>query len=192
MLSLLYREGRLPSAFIWSGGRQVIIYLEGLTEPIIDDEGYYHCLSCGRNLREVHWLRKRFCGIDCEVMFQRQHRNRGEGSWRAFRNRVFQRDNKECVKCGKSLNRRTDFVCDHIYPLFKGGRDWWEDPEMTNFQTLCPECNAEKTGVDFTIPKTLKEKARIVSIARIFDIPENHQLDKFLAIDEKSNAVNSA
>ena len=186
MLSLLYREGRLPLAFVWSSGRQVIAYLDGLTDPILDEEGNYHCLLCGRNLREIHWLRKRFCGDKCEILFFRQHRNRGEGSWSDFRNRVFQRDEKKCCKCGRNLAGRTDFICDHIYPLFKGGRDWWEDPGMTNFQTLCPECNAIKTGLDFTIPVTLKEKAHIVSLSRIFDVPENHQLDKFLSADEKT------
>jgi 5-methylcytosine-specific restriction endonuclease McrA len=41
-----------------------------------------------------------------------------------------------------------DFVCDHIIALCLDGKDWWEDPEMTNFQTLCENCNKVKTRRD--------------------------------------------
>lgn len=78
-------------------------------------------------------------------------------TWSGFRCKVFDRDNGICQKCGKVLAILTEkgywdcspeFVCDHIVPLFKGGVDWHEDPEMKNFQTLCIDCNKLKTKND--------------------------------------------
>jgi len=104
-------------------------------------------------------------------------------TWAGFRELVFDRDHGECCKCGKSV-RGVTFVCDHKIPLFKGGRDWWQDPEMINFQTLCEECNKVKTRLDMAVPVKAKEKAQheqhLVSLGFLFEKPVNHQLDKFL------------
>lgn len=82
-------------------------------------------------------------------------------TWGEFRWRVFDRDNGVCQMCGKVLGEKvTDgscvglwkndavFVCDHIVPLCKDGKDWYENSDMTNFQTLCSDCNKIKTNGD--------------------------------------------
>ena len=75
------------------------------------------------------------------------------------------------------------YVCDHIFPLFKGGRDWWQDPDMSNFQTLCVECNIIKTANDLFKPKKAKERAiQYVSLAYLFEKPINYQLDKWVCV----------
>ena len=98
-----------------------------------------------------------------------------------------------CKKCGKVLATLTEkgywdcnpeFICDHIVPLFKGGKDWHVDPEMTNFQTLCVECNKVKTRSDVSKPKVIKQKLdlRIVQYAGfIFEQQKkvNHSLKEF-------------
>lgn len=74
-------------------------------------------------------------------------------SWKAFRKRVFERDNYICKLCGKDGKKEglSRWVCDHIIPLSIGGRDWWQDPSMSNFQTLCPSCDNEKCVKDIEI-----------------------------------------
>ena len=79
-------------------------------------------------------------------------------TWMDFRWYVLDRDNGKCKHCGKTittknekglwLSSNADFVCDHIIPLCKDGKDWWEDPGMLNFQTLCVDCNKLKTKND--------------------------------------------
>lgn len=88
-------------------------------------------------------------------------------TWGEFRWTVFVRDNGICQRCGKILATKDnegrwpyqpEYVCDHIVPLFKGGKDWHEDPEMKNFQTLCVDCNKIKTKNDVSKPKTIKQR----------------------------------
>ncbi len=78
-------------------------------------------------------------------------------TWSAYRMRVFIRDNGTCKRCGKVIAVKDEegywpyqpaFVCDHVVPLCAGGKDWYEDPEMKNFQTLCEDCNKLKTRED--------------------------------------------
>ncbi len=82
-------------------------------------------------------------------------------TWDSFRWRVLDRDGGKCRMCGRSVAEKVTegqyaglwkndavFVCDHIIPLCKDGKDWHEDPEMLNFQTLCVDCNKIKTKND--------------------------------------------
>ena len=54
---------------------------------------------------------------------------------------VFQRNNWRCVKCGRSAKDGVILYVDHILPRSKGGRD-----EISNYQTLCFECNIGKSN----------------------------------------------
>jgi hypothetical protein len=120
-------------------------------------------------------------------------------TWGSFRLDVFVRDNGTCKMCGKVIAEKDEhgyypyqppFVCDHIIPLFKDGKDWWEDPEMTNFQTLCEECNKIKTKHDVSKPKVIKQKLGLKTIQYagfVFEQrePVNHSLDQFILSDVK-------
>lgn len=108
-------------------------------------------------------------------------------TWQEFREYVRTRDEGKCRMCGKNIFGET-FVCDHIIPLFKGGRDWWQDPEMTNFQSLCEDCNKKKTRSDVAKPKVVKQKLglRVIQYAGfVFEEPDKNvqQLDKFLSVN---------
>lgn len=94
-------------------------------------------------------------------------------TWGEFRLKVLIRDNGICQKCGKVVASKDEsgrwpyqpkFVCDHILPLFKGGKDWHEDPEMTNFQTLCVDCNKIKTRHDVAKPHVIKQRLGLKTI----------------------------
>lgn len=52
------------------------------------------------------------------------------------RNYVFKRDGYECVCCGSSEKLEID----HIRPFSKNG-----ETEIDNLQTMCQECNSEKS-----------------------------------------------
>lgn len=106
---------------------------------------------------------------------------------------MFIRDNGVCQKCGKVIAVKNEhglwpyqpeFVCDHIVPLFKDGKDWHEDPEMKNFQTLCIECNKIKTRSDVAKPHVVRQRLglKVIQYAGfIFEETEQKQtLDEFL------------
>ena len=51
------------------------------------------------------------------------------------RNRVFKRDNHQCVYCGS----KRSLTIDHVVPKSKGGNNSW-----TNLVTCCSPCNRKK------------------------------------------------
>lgn len=51
------------------------------------------------------------------------------------RNRIFKRDNHQCVYCGS----RKDLTLDHVIPKSRGGANDW-----TNLVTSCSKCNVKK------------------------------------------------
>lgn len=51
------------------------------------------------------------------------------------RNRVFKRDNYQCVYCGS----KKELTLDHVIPKSKGGKNEW-----TNLVTSCSKCNIKK------------------------------------------------
>ena len=53
------------------------------------------------------------------------------------RQKVFDRDNNQCVFCGS----RKDLTVDHILPKSKGGKS-----NSENLQTLCGPCNSRKSS----------------------------------------------
>jgi hypothetical protein len=104
-------------------------------------------------------------------------------TWIDYRQYVRKRDKGKCCMCGKNVYGET-FVCDHIIPLFKGGKDWWEDPEMTNFQTLCEACNKIKTKRDMSKPKLIRQKLNLNVVQYAGFVFENiverdHCLDEY-------------
>lgn len=61
---------------------------------------------------------------------------------RGMRHEVFKRDNYACVECGASKSDGATLHIDHIIPVNKGGTD-----ELDNLQTLCSDCNLNKSDV---------------------------------------------
>ena len=61
---------------------------------------------------------------------------------RGIRHEVFKRDNYRCVECGASREDGATLHVDHKIPVSKGGTD-----ELDNLQTLCSDCNLNKSDV---------------------------------------------
>ena len=61
---------------------------------------------------------------------------------RGLRNEVFKRDDYTCVQCGATKKNGATLHIDHIIPVSKGGTD-----ELSNLQTLCSDCNLNKSNV---------------------------------------------
>lgn len=61
---------------------------------------------------------------------------------RGIRHEVFKRDNYTCVECGARKEDGATLHVDHIIPVSKGGTD-----ELDNLQTLCSDCNLNKSDV---------------------------------------------
>ena len=105
-------------------------------------------------------------------------------SWQGLREKVFKRDNYSCVKCGDDRREieintkekrmvgsdgekviykevevcymRSNFIGDHIVPIALGGKEF----DIDNVQTLCLNCNKEKTSIDIkeiSIQRELKK-----------------------------------
>lgn len=67
---------------------------------------------------------------------------RGGRPWRRKRQAIFERDNYQCVKCGRvvTLHGALAGICDHRVPKAEGGTD-----DDSNLQTLCCFCSDAKT-----------------------------------------------
>ena len=61
---------------------------------------------------------------------------------RGLRHEVFKRDGYKCVECGASKEDGATLHIDHKIPVSKGGTD-----ELDNLQTLCSDCNLNKSDV---------------------------------------------
>ena len=61
---------------------------------------------------------------------------------RGLRHEVFKRDNYTCVECGISKDDGAILHVDHKIPVSKGGTD-----ELDNLQTLCSDCNLNKSNI---------------------------------------------
>lgn len=107
------------------------------------------CPMCG--LPKSDWKRRtdwRCCSVDCTKKF-------GEVVvfyWPTFRLKVFERDNYTCVSCKKKYVFKPGYsdlplVADHIRPISLGGEEW----DLNNLQTLCVDCNKEKTKKDMAL-----------------------------------------
>ncbi|MEM2129816.1 MAG: HNH endonuclease signature motif containing protein [Candidatus Bathyarchaeia archaeon] len=153
-LRLFYNYGRLPMQKIWGAQRVMAIRLDHDSSLVTDGKKYF-CRNCGRDLSFNPRLRA-WCSRRCEIAFYCRFNH----TWREFAVAVYERDGGKCRICGKDLAERR-FACDHIIPLSQGGRDWWQDPAMTNFQTLCESCHRKKTALDLKKPKKAKEKAKL-------------------------------
>lgn len=56
---------------------------------------------------------------------------------RANRNRIYKRDNYQCVYCGSNKS----LTLDHVVPKSRGGKNEW-----TNLVTSCFKCNLKKSN----------------------------------------------
>ena len=56
---------------------------------------------------------------------------------RANRNRIYKRDNHQCVYCGSNKS----LTLDHVIPKSRGGKNEW-----TNLVTSCFKCNLKKSN----------------------------------------------
>ena len=61
---------------------------------------------------------------------------------KGMKHEVFKRDNWTCVECGARKEDGAILHVDHIIPVSKGGTD-----ELSNLQTLCKDCNLNKSDV---------------------------------------------
>lgn len=61
---------------------------------------------------------------------------------RGLRHEVFKRDNYTCVECGARKEDGATLHVDHKIPVSKGGTD-----ELSNLQTLCSDCNLNKSNL---------------------------------------------
>jgi len=68
-------------------------------------------------------------------MFLRRHKRQDRDIWKKTRQRIWRRDDRQCVKCGKKVLLRACHI-DHKKELCKGGSN-----RDTNLRTLCPPCH---------------------------------------------------
>ena len=59
---------------------------------------------------------------------------------RANRNRIYKRDNHQCVYCGSNKS----LTLDHVIPKSRGGKNEW-----TNLVTSCFKCNLKNVSIAF-------------------------------------------
>ena len=78
----------------------------------------------------------------CKTHRSKGRRRRKTNIPRGLRHEVFKRDNYTCVECGARRDDGATLHVDHKIPVSKGGTD-----ELSNLQTLCSDCNLNKSDV---------------------------------------------
>ena len=86
----------------------------------------------------------RIKSIRVELMHNKPTKNKRKRTNipRGLRHEVFKRDDYKCVECGASKDDGATLHVDHKIPVSKGGTD-----ELDNLQTLCKDCNLNKSDV---------------------------------------------
>lgn len=88
--------------------------------------------GCGYRLNTAHIVHVRF-----PKLTKKEEYGRLEGvKWAKIREFIFERDSHTCTYCGA---KDVELVCDHIYPLSKGGSNY-----PHNLTTSCVKCNCRK------------------------------------------------
>ena len=150
-----------------------------IQEPALTRIKNGECPVCGKPKNE--WTRRtdwRCCSGECTSNFESCCIIR---SWIKLRDKVLERDNHTCVKCGKSPKKKTQdcvdgkwswidtnnpddskLIGDHIIPIALGGEQWDED----NIQTLCKPCDKIKTKKDQKDIARLRRKERLEKLGQ--------------------------
>jgi 5-methylcytosine-specific restriction endonuclease McrA len=109
------------------------------------------CIICGKLLEKG---RRKYCSDKCFKGWFSQFEP--PFRWSELRRKARRRDKWTCRHCGRTkkelnllffrtpLNRKAKLVVDHIVPIALGGNEF----DIDNLQTLCIDCNREKTKGD--------------------------------------------
>lgn len=117
-------------------------------------EGFCAC-GCGRKLPKS---RKKWFSDECQLKAYFTFAI-VKGDNKIIRQAVFNRDKGFCRCCGVYSNH---WNADHILPVHQGGGGC----KLDNFQTLCPDCHAEKTSrqsIEFHFNKNSAQAASILA-----------------------------
>jgi 5-methylcytosine-specific restriction endonuclease McrA len=93
------------------------------------------CLCCGRQFDASH--KQVYCSAKCRsAVYSSVYGLVGKSSlWMSIRERIMERDNFSCKRCGKFV-KEVNMEVHHIRPLHKGGKT-----EPSNLITLCESCH---------------------------------------------------
>ena len=178
-LRLFYNLGRIPiMKYTMGSSRVVLVKGDCDRTPLRINKGRYVCKWCGLEILDKS--SRLFCSSKCRRNFETRL---GTKSWVGFREIIYARDDGRCKLCGEAILRKVphqvissliletrNFVCDHIIPLCYGGKDWYEDPEGTNFQTLCVACNKIKTHEDMSGSKWIHYNSKLTKFLELEDV----------------------
>ena len=100
-----------------------------------------NCLSCDTEFSYApSQSGGKYCSNKCQMYHARQTRvENGEGTHRAARQYLIERDVYECVKCGNTgewMGQPISLQLDHI-----NGNN--KDNRLENYQWLCPNCHSQ-------------------------------------------------
>ncbi len=114
------------------------------------------CPACGKH--KNFWSRRKdwaCCSVKCTDKFTRESVTFG---WNDLRLKAFKRDNYTCAVCKIRYDDDSLLIGDHIVSIACGGDEW----DINNVQTLCIECNKEKTRKDMKLIAKERYKEKVM------------------------------
>lgn len=116
-----------------------------------DEDGLFNCHLLGKSFKnfvEILTNQKRLGEIHIKLIDVILIKNKPTQTRkrthipRGLRHEVFKRDNYTCCECGAKKSDGVTLHVDHKIPVSKGGTD-----ELDNLQTLCSDCNLNKSNI---------------------------------------------
>lgn len=129
-----------------------------------------HCLWCGKKLVG---RQRTFCDdSNCNIQIFNKY------NWAKIRERIIERDGHQCKAVGCAITH--GLSVHHIIKVI-------ERPDLvmsdSNLITLCREHHEQAEAMFDKPSKATEERVKMVSLGFIFEIPVNHQLDKFILLE---------
>lgn len=123
--------------------------------------GKRKCKNCNKEFEYFSKTNKKiYCSTKCCFEFLKKNKEKTSPFYK-IRFQVFNRDNFQCIYCGRSsIEERVILEVEHLNPL-KGKKPNWKTTKTEDLVTSCRECNVGKLDRILSVDVIKRIKSKI-------------------------------